>query len=169
MFEKSEIWVYPTDTSFGLGARADDPEMLDELYEIKKRGAGKYFSLMVRDFEMLQQFAEVPRGIDTSFFEKTPKTAILRPTKKLPRSKYWPEEKVAFRICTIPEIAKSIEFPVTATSANISGESPIFELQELKNCFGDSVKIYDKISKLEKKEPSKILDFTSSERPKRIR
>jgi len=168
MFEKGTIWAYPTDTSFGLAVRADDTEGLERLKDLKNRPDEKYFSLMVRDFEMLQEFADVPKGMDKNFFFDKPTTAILKPTSLLPKSKFWPEGKVAFRVCTIPEIAQEIEFPITATSANISGRDAIFDIEKIRNDFQGQVKIYDKWKILPKKDPSEIWDFTLLE-PQRVR
>ena len=119
MFQKGEIWAYPTDTSFGLGVRADDFEMLEALRKLKQRPSDKFFSLMCRDFEMLKAFAEIPgqwqgKTFDTHFFFECPRTAILKPKKKLPVSPFWLKEKVAFRVSTIPAVAKHIIFPITA-------------------------------------------------------
>ena len=77
---------------------------------------------------MLKKFAIVDETqINNKFFIDQPRTVILKPKKILPSSLYWPENKVAFRICTIPEIAQKIIYPITATSANISGApSPLF-------------------------------------------
>ncbi|MCK5460357.1 Sua5/YciO/YrdC/YwlC family protein [Candidatus Gracilibacteria bacterium] len=168
MFDFGEIWAFPTDTSFGLGVRADDEAGLERLYALKKRPAGKFFSLVVRDFEMLERFAEIPEGVDTFFFMERPRTAILKPKKLLPQSKFWPRGQVAFRISTIGEIARNINFPVTATSANFSSEDPIFEVEELQRKLGDQIKIYDKIKKLHFSDPSEIWDFTQKI-PKQIR
>jgi L-threonylcarbamoyladenylate synthase len=168
MFEKGTIWAYPTDTSFGLGVRADDVETLERLQELKSRPDKKFFSLMVKDFEMLKMFAEIPKEITENFFLDKPRTVILKPTPLLPISKFWPKGKVAFRICTIDEIAEEIEFPVTATSANISGKEPIFDIEKIKNDFQNQVKIFDRWKILPIKNPSEIWDFTISE-PKKIR
>ncbi len=161
MFKKGEIWAYPTDTSFGLGVRADDTKGLTSLMELKHRSGDKYFSLMVRDWKMLMKFAEVPEDrLGARFFMDQPRTAILKPKKGLPNSPYWPKDKVAFRICTIPDIAKKIKFPVTATSANISGHDPIYLAKECSAIFGSEVKVYDKMKKLSVNNPSEIWDFT---------
>ncbi|MCF7917949.1 Sua5/YciO/YrdC/YwlC family protein [Candidatus Gracilibacteria bacterium] len=160
MFHQGEIWAYPTDTSFGLGVRADDARTLKRLAELKGRGREKYFSLMVRDFAMLQEFAEVPDEMTEAFFMESPKTAILKPTSKLPASEYWPAESVAFRVCTIPEIARKIEYPITATSANLSGGKPIFDTWKLRRIFRDRIKIVPNIAEIPEKDPSEIWNFT---------
>ena len=171
MFDLNEIWAYPTDTSFGLGVRADDEKGLQKLFELKGRGSGQYFSLMCADFEMLKRFAKVPENIDKHFFFEKPRTAILSPTSKCPKSLFWPEQKVAFRISTIPEVIESIKnqkIPITATSANFSGESAIFSIKTLREKFGDQIFICDKIPELPEREASEIWDFTGED-AKRIR
>ncbi len=160
MFEKTIIWAYPTDTSFGLGVRADDERGLEKLAKLKGRSAKKFFSLMVKDFKMLKEFAVVPKGLNESFFLDSPKTAILKPKSRLPRSQYWPEDKVAFRISTIPEIAEKIEFPITATSANLGGGKPIFDVERLKRTFRSRVRIVPNFTVIPPCAPSEIWDFT---------
>jgi len=123
---------------------------------------------MVRDFEMLKNFAEVPADFPENFFTEKPRTAILKPTQNLPKSKFWPEDSVAFRVCTIPEIAEKISFPITATSANLSGDLPIFSTKKLRENFGDRVQIFEKFPELPERSASEIWDFTES-RPKRLR
>ncbi len=168
MFQKGQIWAYPTDTSFGLGVRVDDPKMLLALKTLKRRSPEKYFSLMVKDWDMLQVFAEIPHNLSVAFFEADPVTVILTPSSHLPKTEFWPEDKVAFRICTIPQIAKYIECPITATSANISGQDPLYNVKDLKAKFKDEIQICDYTESLPLIAPSAIWDFTQ-EPPQRLR
>lgn len=162
MFEPGTIWAYPTDTSFGLGARCDDLESLKRLKKIKNRPDEKWFSLMVRDFAMLKEYAEVPDLLNPKWFTKSPQTAVLKPKNRLPKTDFWPKDKVAFRICTLPEVAQYIDVPVTATSANISGKDPIFCMQNLLDFFGSEIQIYTQFENLPSKDPSQIWDFTQT-------
>jgi len=161
MFNLGEIWAYPTDTSFGLGVRADDEAGLENLAKLKGDREQKYFSLMCKDEQMLKEFAEIPDNFDIlAFFFEKPRTVIFKPTNKLPKSKFWPDDKVAFRVSTIPTIQNNINFPITATSANLSGEKPIFNIEDIRRVFGDKVKICADIGELTAMSPSEIWDFT---------
>ncbi len=162
LFKKGTITAYPTDTSFGLGVRIDDTKTLDLLYFLKQRPPKKFFSLMVCDFKMLSEYAKIPANLSKKFFYEKPRTIILRPTNKLPISPFWPKDKVAFRISTIREVANVIICPITATSANISGEPPIFDTQNIRNKFGKKVKIFPKFETLPKNPPSEIWDYTQT-------
>jgi len=161
MFKVNEIWAYPTDTSFGLGVRADDLRGLKNLKHLKKRSPAKYFSLMVKDFEMLKAFAEVPKELKKEDFFTSPLTVLLKPKEGiLPKTNFWTLEKVAFRIATLPHIIEAIDYPITATSANISGSEPIFNIWELEKIFSKKIKIDKTIKKLPPQNPSTILDCT---------
>lgn len=160
MFTHGTITAYPTDTSFGLGCRADDTQGLDKLTELKARAPQKFYTLMVRDEEMLREYAEVPENFDPQIFFEKPFTVLLKPKSTLPKSKYWPEDKVGFRISTIPEVAQQIEYPITATSANISGTDPIFDITKIQDELGPDVQIFPGIEKLKKNKPSEIWDYT---------
>ena len=121
---------------------------------------------MTRDFEQLREYAEVPEDLEEKFFFEKPRTVILKPTNKLPLSPYWPEDKVAFRVCTMPAVANHIDVPITATSANISGETSIFSISDLENQFGEDIEICRIFLELPEKNPSEIYDFTVSARPR---
>ena len=164
IFTHGTIVAYPTNTSFGLGVRADDVPSLEQLYKLKQRPTNKYSSLMVRDWDMLREFAIVPDDLPSNFFTERPRTAILQPTAKLPTSPFWPTDKVAFRISTIPEVATQITYPITATSANLSGQPSIFTATEIEQNFGSKVVIFPGFKTLEPKPASEIWDFTGEER-----
>jgi len=172
-FLPGDIWAYPTDTSFGLGVRADDRFGMEKLYHLKKRSGEKFFSLMVRDESMLHQFAEVGdvTGINSwiAWFAEKPRTAIFKSTDLLPRSPYWPREGVAFRINQVPVLDSYLEYPITATSANISGEQNIYSKDKLVQCFEKEIEFLPTgIEVLPVVRPSEIWDFTNSD-PKLIR
>lgn len=160
MFEKNIITAFPTDTSWGLAVRVDDVQGLEKLAQLKQRKPGQMFSLMVRDLTMLREYAEVPTDFPSDFFTEKPRTAILKPTNKLPKSEFWPEKSVAFRVTPIPEVAAEILVPITATSANYTGKPAIFSAEAIKKEFGKSVLVFPGFDELPTREASEIWDFT---------
>ncbi|NCP67272.1 Sua5/YciO/YrdC/YwlC family protein [bacterium] len=170
MFANGKIVAYPTDTSYGLGVRADDEEMLDRLYEIKKRPVTKFTSLMVKDWQMLNEYAEVPEILTEKFFTASPRTVILKPKESLPKSPFWPDHAVGFRIATRPAVASAINYPVTATSANLSGQSNIYDPSKIVGEWGSEILIFSESPVLDDSiSPSEIWDYTVPNKPKRIR
>jgi tRNA A37 threonylcarbamoyladenosine synthetase subunit TsaC/SUA5/YrdC len=144
--------------------------MLQALYALKKRPSSKYCSLMVKDWDMLCEFAEVPPELPIYFFSVKPRTVILKPTTKLPLSEFWPKGGVAFRVAPLKAVAAAIEYPVSATSANLSGQEPIFDPEEIKKQWGGSVSLFSFAPLLDGSVvPSEIWDYTTATAPVRIR
>jgi len=170
MFATGKVIAFPTDTSYGLGVRADDPQMLQTLYDLKQRPAYKYCSLMVKDWAMLKAFAEVPPELPLDFFTEKPRTVILKPTLKLPLSEFWPQTGVAFRVAPLKEVAAAIDYPVSATSANLSGQSPIYNPEAIKSEWGSLVSLFNFAPLLDDGvKPSEIWDYTNAQNPVQIR
>ena len=159
IFETGTITAFPTDTSYGLGVRIDDAKGMDRLAKLKGRRLGQYFSIMVRDMAMLREYAKVPNWIHDDWFFECPRTAILLPTGKLPKSPHWPHA-VAFRVCPVPEIQESIIFPITATSCNKTGQMACYDAEKVKQVFGDAVVIHPFAPDLPRVPASEIWDCT---------
>ena len=51
------VIIFPTETLYGLGCDATNPQALLKIYKIKRRRLGKVFPILVRDFKMLGEYA----------------------------------------------------------------------------------------------------------------
>ena len=125
------VILYPTDTIWGLGCDATNPEAVKRIYDIKKRAdAGKIAS-----------YADVPDiALDLIEVADKPTTIIYPGAKRLAPNLIAEDGTIGIRI-TREEFTRSLIFrynkPIVSTSANISGEpSPHFfgEIsEEIKN------------------------------------
>jgi L-threonylcarbamoyladenylate synthase len=118
--------VYPTSTLPALGC-IPQPEALDGLFSIKKRSYGSPVSLGVADIEQARRFVEVPPDVleILGAFPSGSLSIILRCHEEL--DSRLGGSKLAVRIVSNP-IAKELlrrTGPLTATSANVSGEEPL--------------------------------------------
>jgi L-threonylcarbamoyladenylate synthase len=72
----------PTETIYGLAVRFDDLRAIEKLRRLKNRGAnsGKFFALMLGDFEQIARFAEISDDIEANLRKYLPGeiTAVLR-------------------------------------------------------------------------------------------
>lgn len=125
--KNGKVIVYPTDTVCGLGVNALDEKAVRKVFEIKKRDFKKPISIIVRDLEMAKQVASF--GKDTEkILEKIlpgPVTVILYKKKILPDILTGGSNKVGIRIpdCEFTKaLMEKLDFPITTTSANISGQ-----------------------------------------------
>lgn len=117
--------VYPTDTIYGIGANALDIEAIKKVYRIKKREFNKPISICVPDIDYIKKVAYMnkeTRKIIENFLPG-PFTIILKKKENIPSLLTAGGEKIGIRL---PDnkvcMELSNEFPITTTSANLSGE-----------------------------------------------
>jgi L-threonylcarbamoyladenylate synthase len=129
VLRRDGLIVYPTETVYGLGADALSEDAVLKVYAAKNRPLSKPISIAVSDMNMLDAVAVVDDATQT-FIERFlpgPVTVILPAKSCLPEiltggtglvGIRWPDHKIALAI-----IAR-FDSPITATSANVSGEKP---------------------------------------------
>ena len=54
--QEGKVILYPTDTVWGLGCDATNPEAVERIFEIKNRPDSKSMLVLVSNFIMLQQY-----------------------------------------------------------------------------------------------------------------
>lgn len=134
VLRKGGVVVYPTDTLYGLGCDATNPEAVRRVFEIKRRPLSKPLPVAVADIEMMRRYCELDEKAERLARALLPGalTLLLR-KKKLPDIVTSGSAKVAVRI-PANELALKIitllDRPLTATSANISGKAPPISAQE---------------------------------------
>lgn len=117
--------VAPTETTYGLLVRADSVSSLRRLVEVKGRPSNMATSIFVRDRNHLVSLAELTRNgeILVDKFLPGPLTLVLRDRSQLPEPVVV-RGKIGLRWSSHPLVAAlvgGLTFPVTATSANVSG------------------------------------------------
>ncbi|MDU9376934.1 Threonylcarbamoyl-AMP synthase [Methanocorpusculaceae archaeon Sp1] len=131
VLSRDGLVVYPTETIYGLGADALSEIAVYKVYEAKQRPMGKPISVAVSDIEMIHGIAYVDEFAERfiSKFLPGPVTVVLPVKSCLPSDLTggtgtigirYPDHAVALSIIA------GLDSPITATSANISGEiSPV--------------------------------------------
>ena len=120
--------VYPTSTLPALGC-IPTTKSLDDLYRIKKRSAMSPVSLGVTDLSQASEIVEIPDDVP-EILESFPEgslTIVLKAIEKM--DDRLGGFRVAVRVVTHP-VAKELlgkTGPLTATSANLSGEEPMLD------------------------------------------
>ncbi len=115
--------VYPTDTTYGLGADATNADAVRSVYRAKGRPSESPLSVSVPDLLGLRELAHVDTKIEGVLSTILPGafTVILPSTGSLPH--ICREGRIGIRI---PACELSLrlcgEFPITCTSANLSGK-----------------------------------------------
>lgn len=173
---KDGVVVFPTDTLYGLGVNALDELAVEKLFKIKKRPKEKPVPLMVSSIEMARAVAFIDKSRERLLQEMWPGpfTAILWKRKLVPKTLTAGSEKVAIRIPAHPfcqMVLRDFEGPVTITSANISGEEPMYDSSKIVQRFQKENEKPDLIidsGSLPQNDPSALIDLTSDS-PKLLR
>jgi L-threonylcarbamoyladenylate synthase len=118
--------VYPTDTIYGLGGDAFSEDAILKVYEAKKRPVSSPISIAVSSRDMLDGVAKVDRSAEIliDHFLPGPITVVLPAKKSVSEMLTGGTKMIGIRYPRHPvalELISSLDSPITATSANISG------------------------------------------------
>lgn len=159
--KRGGVVVYPTDTVYGLGVNALDEKAVKKVFEIKKRDFKKPISIIVRDIKMAKEVANFAQSTER-ILEKIlpgPVTVILFKKKILPDILTGGSNKIGIRIPDhkfTKALMEKLDFPITTTSANISGKSIKGRASTVVDLTGSKPQIL-RTGPIMKKELSKIL------------
>ncbi|MFH1752574.1 MAG: L-threonylcarbamoyladenylate synthase [Candidatus Omnitrophota bacterium] len=128
--------AFPTETVYGLAANLLDEEAVDRLYRVKNRPRNKPFTIHVSSIDMVREIAPDISGKAGRLIDKFwpgPLTIILNSKDG---------EKVGFRMPANKIALSLIEkcgVPVVAPSANISGNKPPTNADEVLRDLDDGI------------------------------
>ena len=148
------VLLYPTDTVWGLGCDASDPNAVARIYDIKKRSDSKSLVLLASDLDMIARYVkEIPEmAVQLVEVNDRPMTIIYPGAKvsaaqadpvtgKFPVDKYSlapnavaEDGTVGIRIPMMDfcvELVRKFGRPIVSTSANISGEATPKKFSEI--------------------------------------
>ena len=143
-----EVVVYPTETFYGIAADAFEPEALERIFEIKGRDTAKTIALIAQDaaaaFAIAREVPEIARRLAAAFWPG-PLTIVMPARSGIPNALIGPDGGVGIRVSSHP-IARTLAYglgrPITATSANRSGEPPARTIAEARAALGDKIKVF---------------------------
>ncbi|MDC8000068.1 L-threonylcarbamoyladenylate synthase [Aequorivita todarodis] len=127
VLKKGGLILYPTDTVWGIGCDATNPDAVDKVFQLKKRSDEKSLICLVSDFKMLNEYVEnVPEvAYDILKYARKPTTIIYDDPIRVAENIIAADNSLAIRV-TKDEFCKKLiqrfRRPLVSTSANISGE-----------------------------------------------
>ena len=127
------IIVIPTETVYGLAVDSANEAAIEALYELKGRDPTKPFQMMVQSLEDAAEFVlldDRARKLAAAFLPG-PLSFVLHSSKK-------PNTTIAIRIPNHPTTLQLLQVwgkPITATSANLSGQPAATSAEEVKYIF----------------------------------
>lgn len=144
-----KIVVFPTETVYGIGGNALKVEVINKLFQAKKRNYGKPISLLVGSIDKIKNIAYVDKnevkiikafmpGELTLVLKKKACINDLVTAGKNTVGVRIPNHNIA--LC----ILNKVDFPLATSSANISGENNIADFEEIVSDLKDYVDIFIK-------------------------
>jgi len=171
--KKGKLAVLPTNTAYGLCGNAQKDSVVKKVFEVKKRPFEMPISVFMTR-KMIKKYIKPRDNLDRIFSLPDAKyrTAILEIKADVNISKYClnKEGNLGVRLSPtvfLDKILKNINIPITATSANISGNPTPYSLDEVLSQDLDVSLIIDG-GKLSKGTQTEIIDYTKTP-PKIIR
>ena len=120
------VILYPTDTIWGIGCDARNPDAVNRIYGIKQRSDSKSMLVLMNGFGMLGDYLEhvpeqVRKILDSAL---KPTTIIYQGARNLAPNLLAEDGSIGIRLTSDPFCRQLIELtglPIVSTSANISG------------------------------------------------
>jgi L-threonylcarbamoyladenylate synthase len=131
---EGKIFVYPTDTLYGIGCNAEISESVKKIYQAKNRSLDKPFSVIVPSKEWIFKNTKISKE-NKRFVESLlpgPYTVILKVKKRIPFvvSK---EKTIGIRIPKneFCDLIRRQNILFVTTSVNLTEEEPVFRIEDI--------------------------------------
>ena len=160
------VIAFPTDTFYGLGANPYNTKAVDKIYSIKGRDPGKPLLLLIDSIlkldDLVEEISEASAKLIESFWPG-PLTMLFKPKHTIPKN-------ITTGLIGIRQPGNSItrkilaglNYPLTAPSANISGQDPTTTAEQVKDRFGNKVDLILDAGICRGGEPSTLVDTTQT-------
>jgi L-threonylcarbamoyladenylate synthase len=164
-----EVLGMPTDTFYGLAADPFNLRAVDRVYDIKSRSRHKPLSLLI---ENVDQAEELCKPLPEEFYLLArrywpgPLTIIVKAAPRLPLKVTANTGNVALRVpsAKIPlAVVEAAQIPITATSANLSGESECTTAEAVREQLKGRIAIIVDGGTSPREVSSTIVDLTDEE------
>jgi L-threonylcarbamoyladenylate synthase len=154
------VIAFPTDTLYGVGARALDPAAVARLYQVKHRPSGQPMVWLVTDQAQVERFAVVPALAAELIarFWPGPLTLVL-PAREATRM---PTIAVRAPDHAVPMgLLRALGEPIASSSANPAGQPPPVDADQVVAGLGGELELVIDSGPSRIGEPSTILDLSA--------
>ncbi|WP_164109254.1 MULTISPECIES: L-threonylcarbamoyladenylate synthase [Sphingobacterium] len=142
--KKGGLILYPTDTIWGIGCDATNPDAVEKVFALKGRDLSKSMLILLHNDNQLASYVrEIPEVayelMDT--FDK-PLTIIYSGAKNLAPNAIAQDGTIGIRIVAHPfcqQLLQRFKKPIISTSANISGQPSATTFDQIDNLIKENV------------------------------
>jgi len=161
-----QVLAFPTDTVYGLGCRADQPQAVKKIYRLKGRSFSKPLILFIKNSRDLSQITrQIPDYTQKliNAYWPGPLTLVFHASDQV---KKWGLDKNGTIGVRIPKnkglqaILDGLDRPLATTSANVSGATESWNIQQVMESFKPPVDLILDGGPLPRCRPSTVLDLS---------
>ncbi|MCQ2322452.1 MAG: threonylcarbamoyl-AMP synthase [Bacteroidales bacterium] len=126
LLKEGKVFVYPTDTIWGIGCDATNVKAVDRIFKIKNRPSGQGLIILVDSIERLKDYVVDPSPVaaDLIMAAKNPLSIVFKQSKGLAKN-LSSDGSVCVRVTSnefCKAVIRKLGAPITSTSANLHGE-----------------------------------------------
>ena len=175
VIKEGGIILYPTDTVWGIGCDATNPEAVAKIYKLKQRAETQSMICLMNGEKMIYNvFNEIPEvAWQIMDFSENPTTLILDKPRNVAKNLIAPDNTLGIRVVKEPfcfKLMERMKKPLVSTSANISGQPTPKSFKEISP---EIIKGVDYVVNLQRDKiggkPSTIIKLTNDSQVKVIR
>ena len=167
IIKEGGIILYPTDTVWGIGCDATNPDAVSKIYKLKQRAESQSMICLVNGEKMMYNiFKDIPEVawqiIDLS---EKPTTLILDKPRNVAPNLIAADNTLGIRMVKEPfcfKLMEKMRKPLVSTSANMSGKPTPIAFKDISN---EIIKGVDYVVNLHHEKiagkPSTIIKLTS--------
>ncbi|MBW2466277.1 MAG: threonylcarbamoyl-AMP synthase [Deltaproteobacteria bacterium] len=145
VLNKGGVVAFPTETYYGLAVDPMNPLALNHLFALKRRDTAKPILTLVDDRDSLPYLVHETPVVYLQLMDKYwpgPLTLIFKAKVNLPSLLTAGTSTVGVRQSSHPfarQLLRAFGRPITATSANVSGQAAAVDPYEVKAQFGNQI------------------------------
>ena len=163
--KRGDVIVFPTETVYGLGADALNPAAVEKVFQLKGRNPEIPIPVIVADRAMLKGLVHKIPPLAEKLAEQFwpgPLTLVLPGTPDTPKQLLNRTGGIGVRISSQPvttQLARELGRPLTATSANPSGQPAASTIEQAQKYFAGEIEIFLDGGKLPSKTGSSVVEI----------
>ncbi len=136
LLRRGGLVAFPTETVYGLGANLNDPQAIQELYQVKQRPFEKQVTLHIAEIQSVESHGVVVTPLGRRLMERFwpgPLTVVFARPDGSTLGFRMPNHPVALALL------RQAQVPVVAPSANVNRAAPPRTAQEVFHNFADKI------------------------------
>lgn len=145
ILKEGGVIAYPTETFYGLGAHAGNDAAVERIFAIKGRSFSNPIALIMDKDEKLSELVKEAPPLAYKLMETFwpgALTLMFHASDRIIPRLTAGTGKIGIRVSSHPiaaALAQTLSFPITATSANLSGAGECSTAREVIACLGEKI------------------------------